>query len=492
MVPSQLAGAAGARRVSSVPPYSGSGRPASCPPRRRQAATQGRAGAATFCSLDSLASSEVFLLVALQCQKPNVLSNVRRSTSTLAQSSSMLRAPLPATSRPQSRLAAARQQHTARLHCAGRATGADRRRQPSTVRAAVCGLLAVLLTLGKLGAAATALTAGQPAAIVAAAPARWRIVAPTSPRGEVTGPACANRTLCAVPHALMATTTRGGLGSSRSSPGPAGAYPVHSQQGHTIPVPRDSLPRVARYNLAKQLLMAAGPLLWLFGSIALLGSVARRLPATPQPAAAIPVGTPELSLCMAALLLPRLFALTLHPALPGAHTYSYVLSRDLFSRETALLLPPIARRRRISALKRARRHARRRAEGSAKVSQCPPTAMSRPTPHVWSQPQTDPVTHAPPPHSDSLPAEAPRGASAGRLSLCGGGACVTGSVCGWDHTCGVGRLIAVGGHWDTFALPSARLRACLRARLRALMRRLRAIGGSRSAVSRENKSRERT
>ena len=156
--------------------------------------------------------------------------------------------------------------------------------------------------------------------------------------------------------------------------------------------------------------MAAGPLLWLFGSIALLGSVARRLPATPQPAAAIPVGTPELSLCMAALLLPRLFALTLHPALPGAHTYSYVLSRDLFSRETALLLPPIARRRRISALKRARRHARRRAEGSAKVSQCPPTAMSRPTPHVWSQPQTDPVTHAPPPHSDSLPAEAPRGA----------------------------------------------------------------------------------
>ena len=66
-----------------------------------------------------------------------VLSNVRRSTSTLAQSSSMLRAPLPATSRPQSRLAAARQQHTARLHCAGRATGADRCRQPSTARAAV-------------------------------------------------------------------------------------------------------------------------------------------------------------------------------------------------------------------------------------------------------------------------------------------------------------------------------------------------------------------
>ena len=175
-----------------------------------------------------------------------VLSNVRRTTSTLAQSSSMLRAPLPATSRPQSRLAAARQQHTARLHCAGRATGADRCRQPSTVREAVHGLLAVLLTLGKLGAAATALTAGQPAAIVAAAPARLRFVAPTSPRGEVTGPACANRTLCAVPHALMATTTRGGLGSSRSSPGPAGAYPVHSQQGHTIPVPRDSLPRVAR------------------------------------------------------------------------------------------------------------------------------------------------------------------------------------------------------------------------------------------------------
>ena len=168
-----------------------------------------------------------------------VLSNVRRSTSTLAQSSSMLRAPLPATNRPQSRLAAARQQHTARLHCAGRATGADRRRQPSTVRAAVCGLLAVLLTLGKLGAAATALTAGQPAAIVAAAPARWRIVAPTSPRGEVTGPACANRTnrtLCAVPRALMAATTRGGLGASRSSPGPTGAYPGHSQQGHTIPV----------------------------------------------------------------------------------------------------------------------------------------------------------------------------------------------------------------------------------------------------------------
>ena len=79
-----------------------------------------------------------------------VLSNVRRSTSTLAQSSSMLRAPLPATSRPQSRLAAARQQHTARLHCAGRATGADRCRQPSTVREAVHGLLAVLLTLGKL------------------------------------------------------------------------------------------------------------------------------------------------------------------------------------------------------------------------------------------------------------------------------------------------------------------------------------------------------
>ena len=92
----------------------------------------------------------------------------------------------------------------------------------------------------------------------------------------------------------------------------------------------------------------------------------------------------------------------------------------------------------------------------------------------------------------SLAVCAPRGASAGRLSLCGGGARVTGSVCGWDHACGVGRLIAVGGHWDTFALPSARLRACLRARLRALMRRLRAIGGSRSAVSRENKSRERT
>ena len=222
-----------------------------------------------------------------------VLSNVRRSTSTLAQSSSMLRAPLPATSRPQSRLAAARQQHTARLHCAGRATGADRCRQPSTVRAAVCGLLAVLLTLGKLGAAATALTAGQPAAIVAAAPARLRFVAPTSPRGEVTGPACANRTFCAVPRALMAATTRGGLGVSRSSPGPTGAYPGHSQQGHTIPVPRVTSPRVARCNLAEQLLMAAGPLLWLFGSMALLDSVVRRLPFTPQPAAAIPVGIPE-------------------------------------------------------------------------------------------------------------------------------------------------------------------------------------------------------
>mgnify|MGYP001475857569 CR=1 FL=1 len=159
------------------------------------------------------------------------MSNVRRTTSTLAQSSSMLRAPLPATSRPQSRLAAAQQQHTARLHCAGRATGADRCRQPSTVRAAVYGLLAVLLTLGKLGAAATALTAGQPAAIVAAAPARLRFVAPTSPRGEVTGPACANRTFCAVPRALMAATTRGGLDVSRSSPGPTGAYPGPASRG---------------------------------------------------------------------------------------------------------------------------------------------------------------------------------------------------------------------------------------------------------------------
>ena len=170
-------------------------------------------------------------------------------------------------------------------------TGADK--EPSTVRAAVHGLLAVLLTLGKLGAAATTITAGQPAAIVAAAPARLRIVAPTSPRGEVTGPACANRTLCAVPRALMAATTRGGLGVSRSSPGPTGAYPGHSQQGHTIPVPRVTSPRVARCNLAEQLLMAAGPLLWLFGSMALLDSVVWRLPFTPQPAAAIPVGIPE-------------------------------------------------------------------------------------------------------------------------------------------------------------------------------------------------------
>ena len=61
MVPSQLAGAAGVRRVSPDAPDSGSGRPASCPPRRRQAATRGRAGAATFCSLDSLAKGEVFL-----------------------------------------------------------------------------------------------------------------------------------------------------------------------------------------------------------------------------------------------------------------------------------------------------------------------------------------------------------------------------------------------------------------------------------------------
>ena len=163
-----------------------------------------------------------------------VLSNVRRSTSTLAQSSSMLRAPLPATSRPQSRLAAARPQHTARLHCAGRATGADRRRQPSTVRAAVCGLLAVLLTLGKLGAAATALTAGQPAAIVAAAPARLRFVAPTSPRGEVTGGSSMRQshTLCGSTCTHGDDDTRGtGLepqlprasgGLSRTQP--AGAY----------------------------------------------------------------------------------------------------------------------------------------------------------------------------------------------------------------------------------------------------------------------------
>ena len=106
---------------------------------------------------------------------------------------------------------------------------------------------------------------------------------PTSPRGEVTGPACANRTLCAVPRALMAATTRGVLGVSRSSPGPTGAYPGHSQQGHTIPVPRVTSPRVARCNLAEQLLMAAGPLLWLFGSMALLDSVVWRLPFTPQP-----------------------------------------------------------------------------------------------------------------------------------------------------------------------------------------------------------------
>ena len=39
--------------------------------------------------------------------------------------------------------------------------------------------------------------------------------------------------------------------------------------------------------------MAAGPLLWLFGSMALLDSVVWRLPFTPQPAAAIPVGIPE-------------------------------------------------------------------------------------------------------------------------------------------------------------------------------------------------------
>ena len=144
-----------------------------------------------------------------------VLSNVRRSTSTLAQSSSMLRAPLPATSRPQSRLAAARQQHTARLHCAGRATGADRCRQPSTVRAAVHGLLAVLLTLGKLGAAATALTADQPPACRRRHECTW------------------NRTLsCAVPRALMAATTRGGLGVSRSSPGPQrGPIPITASRG---------------------------------------------------------------------------------------------------------------------------------------------------------------------------------------------------------------------------------------------------------------------
>ena len=41
--------------------------------------------------------------------------------------------------------------------------------------------------------------------------------------------------------------------------------------------------------------------------------------------------------------------------MPGAHTVIHTLSR-----KTALLLPRIARRRRISAFKRARRHARRR------------------------------------------------------------------------------------------------------------------------------------
>ena len=63
--------------------------------------------------------------------------------------------------------------------------------------------------------------------------------------------------------------------------------------------------------------------------------------------------------------------------------------------------------------------------------------------------------------------------------------CHSAGVCGWDRACGVGRLVAVGGHWDIVALPSARLRACLRARLRALMRLLRAISGSRSADFRE-------
>ena len=52
----------------------------------------------------------------------------------------------------------------------------------------------------------------------------------------------------------------------------------------------------------------------------------------------------------------------------------------------------------------------------------------------------------------SLAVCAPWGA--GRLSLCGGGARVTGSVCGWDHACGVGRLIAVGGHWDIVDSPA--------------------------------------
>ena len=178
-----------------------------------------------------------------------------------------------------SKCSAGQQQHTARLHCAGRATGADRCRQPSTVRAAVYGLLAVLLTLGKLGAAATALTAGQPAAIVAAAPARLRFVAPSSPprarRGNGSS-MCQSHILCGCTCTHGGDDTRGAGREPQLPRAPTGAYPGHSQQGHTIPVPKDSSPRVARCNLAEQLLMAAGPLLWLFGSMALLDSVVRR------------------------------------------------------------------------------------------------------------------------------------------------------------------------------------------------------------------------